>query len=191
MKKNGFKKLEEIQNARYYRAINMINELAKLNIHITMTQVEGLANKGTIGRPHIARAMVENGYISHIKDAFELYIGKGKPAYVERYKLSCQEAIDMIKALNGVPVLAHPGIIGNKSIIGVVLNMGIEGIEVYHSKHDDETIRNLLQIAKARNLIMTGGSDCHGVFINNEPILGNIWVDYSQVQKLKDKILLY
>ena len=180
-------KLDEMYQSRYVRAIKMIEKLHDIGIHITLEQVKEIAEGATIGRPHIARAMMEKGYIASVKDAFKDYIGKGGPAYVERYRISCQESIDMIKELGGVPVLAHPGLIHNKDCIDDILDMGIEGIEVYHTKHDDDTVRLCLRYANERKLLITGGSDCHGIFVNNEPILGNIWVDYSYVQLLKEK----
>lgn len=181
--------LEKIQRSRYNRAAKMIEKLNTLGIDITFEQVERIADDGIIGRPHIARAMIEKGYIENIKEAFNGYIGKGGPAYVERYKLSSEEAIRMISRLGGVPVLAHPGLIKNKALIGKVLDLGIKGIEAYHTKHDDEDSRQALQIAKARNLIVTGGSDCHGICFNNEPILGNVSVDYQIVTELKSLAL--
>ncbi len=178
--------LEKIQNSRYERAEKIVAKLNSLGVNITHEQVKTIADDGAIGRPHIARAMIEKGYISNIKDAFREYIGKGCPAYVERYKLSTCEAIDIIKKLGGVSVLAHPGLIKNKSNIYKIIKLGVGGLEVYHSKHDEETIRNALSIASSHNLIITGGSDCHGMMLNNEPILGNFSVDYKNVQKLKE-----
>lgn len=180
-------KLNEIYEARFGRAVKMIDKLNDMGFKITLKQVKDIAESGTIGRPHIARAMQEMGYIDNIKEAFKLYIGKGCPAYVERYRMSSREAIEIIKQLGGVPVLAHPGLINNKIIIKEILDMGIEGIEVYHSKHDDETVRASYKLAAERKLLVTGGSDCHGIFVNNEPILGNIWVDYKNVKLLKEK----
>ncbi len=181
--------LETMQNSRHGRAYKMIEKLKGLGFDISLEQVERIADTGIIGRPHIARAMIKKGYIESTKDAFSKYIGKGCPAYVERYKLSSEEAVRMIDRLGGVPVLAHPGLIKNKAVIGKVLDLGIRGIEVYHTKHGDEDIRQALQIAKARNLIITGGSDCHGSFFNNEPIMGNVFVDDQVVIELKDLAL--
>ncbi|MGE5630895.1 MAG: PHP domain-containing protein [Caulobacteraceae bacterium] len=178
--------LAKIQNSRYERASKIISKLNIMGVNITLDQVERIAEDGILGRPHIARAMIDNGYISNIKDAFKNYIGKGCPAYVERYKLSSNEAIDIIKKLGGVSILAHPGLIRNKSYIGKIINLGIDGIEVYHSKHDEETSRNILAIANSRGLLITGGSDCHGAKVNNEPILGNYSVDYKYVEVLKE-----
>jgi predicted metal-dependent phosphoesterase TrpH len=178
--------LKRIQNSRFERASHIVEKLNAMNIDITLEQVMDIADNGAIGRPHIARAMIDKGYISNIKEAFKDYIGKGCPAYVERYKLTSGEAIDMIKRLGGAAVLAHPGLIKNKANIGKIVNLGIDGIEVYHTKHDDETVRGSLSIANSRSLLITGGSDCHGIKLNNEPIIGNCSVDYKYVKLLKE-----
>lgn len=180
--------LKKIQNSRYERAERIVGKLKDMGIDITLEQVKNIAEDGAIGRPHIARAMINKGYISNIKDAFKGYIGKDCPAYVDRYKLSSDEAIYMIKRLGGISVLAHPGLIKSKVGIGRILDLGIDGIEVYHSKHDDDTVRYLLSVANARKLFITGGSDCHGIMLNNEPIIGNFSVDYKYVQILKEEI---
>ncbi|MFZ5353750.1 MAG: PHP domain-containing protein [Bacillota bacterium] len=178
--------LYKIHDSRHNRAERMIDKLNSLGIEITLEQVKSIAEKGIIGRPHIARAMIDKGYIGNIKEAFDKYIGKGEPAYVERYKLTCQEAVEIIKHVGGVPVLAHPGLISRNIKLNEIMDMGIKGLEVYHSKHTDETVNKMLQIAHARKFVITGGSDCHGVFMNNEPILGSVWVDYKNVQELKE-----
>lgn len=180
--------LEKIQNSRFERAERIVRKLNGLGVDITLEQVKIIANDGAIGRPHIARAMISKGYISNIKEAFKEYIGKNCPAYVERYKLSSEEAIDIIKRAGGISVLAHPGLIRNKSNIEKIIDLGIEGIEVYHSKHDDDTVKNSLAIANSRKLLVTGGSDCHGMKLNNEPILGNCSIDYKYIQMLKEAI---
>ena len=180
--------LEKIQNSRYERAANIVDRLKGIDIDITLDQVKRVAGSGAIGRPHIARAMIDKGYINNIKEAFQKYIGKGCPAYVERYKLSSSEAIHTINRLGGISVLAHPGLIRNKAYIGEIVSLGVEGIEAYHSKHDDETVRNALSIAKSEKLLITGGSDCHGMKVNNEPILGNCSVDYKYVEMLKEAV---
>ena len=183
--KHLLEELNKMKDSRFGRGEKMIQSLNNLGVGITFKQVEALAGNGLIGRPHIARAMISNGYVDNMKMAFEKYIGKGKPAYVERYKLSSENAIKLIKDVGGISVLAHPGLMENKGLIGKLVEMGIRGIEVYHSKHDDETVRNCLIIAKHRNLLITGGSDCHGNMYNNEPILGSVTVDYKFVEQLK------
>lgn len=180
--------LLKIQNSRYERAERIVGKLRNMGVDITLEQVRTIAENGAIGRPHIARAMINKGYISNIKDAFRVYIGKGCPAYVDRYKLSPAEAIEMIKKLGGISVLAHPGLVKSREHVSRIIDLGIDGIEVYHSKHDDETIRYALAVAQSRKLLITGGSDCHGIMLNNEPIIGNFSVDYKYLQMLKEEI---
>lgn len=181
--------LEKLQNSRYERAEKIVDKLHDMGMDITLEQVKEIADDGAMGRPHIARAMIDKGYISNIREAFSEYIGKDRPAYVERYKLSTAETIDIIEQLGGISVLAHPGLIKNKSNIGKIIDLGIDGIEVYHTKHDDETVKNALTIANSRRLLITGGSDCHGIKLNDEPILGNCSIDYKYVQYLKDFLI--
>lgn len=178
--------LIKLQKSRYERAGKMVGKLNDMGIDITLDKVKEIADEGAMGRPHIARAMIDSGYISNIKEAFTEYIGKDRPAYVERYKLSTGEAIDIIKKLGGVSVLAHPGLLQNKSNLGRIIALGINGIEVYHSKHDEDTVKSILAVAHSRNLLITGGSDCHGIKVNNEPILGNCSIDYKYVKMLKN-----
>lgn len=178
--------LKNMQQSRYERALKMIHILNSLNIMISMDQVQKFSKGSSIGRPHIARAMIESGYIDNIKNGFDKYLGKGRPAYVERYKLDSKQAIEIINKIGGIAVLAHPGLIKNKKIISSIINLGIQGIEVYHTKHDQDTIRYLKYISNERKLLITGGTDCHGITINNQPILGNVTIDYNNFIKLKN-----
>lgn len=176
--------LKKIQNSRFERAEKIVTKLNGLGFDITMEEVRALANGG-IGRPHIARAMINKGYVENIIGAFREYIGKDCPAYIERYKLSCGEAIEIVKKIGGIAVLAHPGLIKKKENISKAIALGVDGIEVYHPKHDDEIIKHLFTIANSKKLLITGGSDCHGMKLNNEPILGSCAVDYKYVKMLK------
>lgn len=178
--------LKKMQQSRYERALKMIHILNGLNIMISMDQVQKISQGSSIGRPHIARAMIESGYIDNIKTGFDKYLGKGRSAYVERFKLDSKEAIEIINKIGGVAVLAHPGLIKNKKIISSIINLGIQGIEVYHTKHDQDTIRYLKYISKEKKLLITGGTDCHGFMVNNQPILGNETIDYNNFIKLKN-----
>lgn len=177
--------IKKMQQSRYERAVTMIEKLNDFGIKIDLKQVEKISKGSSIGRPHIARAMVERGYVDSTVTAFERYIGMGCPAYVERFKLSAKEAINIISDIGGVSVLAHPGLIKDKRIIIKVLNLGVKGIEVYHPKHDQETVKYLFNVAKDRKLLITGGTDCHGIRQNGQPIMGSISIDYNKVLELK------
>lgn len=177
--------LTRMQKSRHDRAEIMIDKLNKLGIKIDLRQVEEISKGNSIGRPHIARAMMEKGYVESIMSAFDKYIGAGCPAYVERFKLTTEEAIDIIEKVGGISVLAHPGLIGDKKSISDILNLGVKGIEVLHPKHDQDMVKYLLAIAKERKIFITGGTDCHGILQNGEPIMGNISIDYARVIDMK------
>ncbi|MEA4960836.1 5'-3' exoribonuclease [bioreactor metagenome] len=177
--------LKRMQKARYNRAVTMIEKLNHLGININLKQVEEISKGSSIGRPHIARAMVEKEYVNSMAGAFERYIGIGGPAYVERFRLTTEDGINMIKEVGGIPVLAHPGLIADRKAIVKVLNLGVKGIEVYHPKHDPDIVKYLFYMAKERKLLMTGGTDCHGIKQNGQPIMGSITIDYTKVLDLK------
>lgn len=177
--------LKRMQKARYNRAVTMIEKLNHLGININLKQVEEISKGSSIGRPHIARAMVEKEYVDSMAGAFERYIGIGGPAYVERFRLTTEDGINMIKEVGGIPVLAHPGLIADRKAIVKVLNLGAKGIEVYHPKHDPDMVKYLFYMAKERKLLMTGGTDCHGIKQNGQPIMGSITIDYTKVLDLK------
>ena len=182
--------IKKIFNARDSRARKMIELLNNEGVNISYSQVKNIAGDDYIGRPHIARAMIEAGYIQEMGEAFtEDYIGNGGKAYVSKYKLSPKEAIKIIKDANGIPVLAHPVFINHgqpltgEDIRELVQN-GLEGIEVFHSKHDQEAVEYYQKIARENDLLITGGSDFHG---ENSPDVdfGDILIESSYTDQLK------
>lgn len=183
--KDFLEKLKEIQQFRHDRANKMIKKLNYLNIRINLDEVRSISKGESVGRPHIAYALINKGYTKDIKSAFKEYLGAGCPAYVDRYKLSTKLAIMMINDAGGVPVIAHPGLLKDKSKLNDILDQGFLGIEVYHSKHDNETVRILKDFAVKKGLLITGGSDCHGKLYNGEPILGTVAIDYNEFSLLK------
>ena len=161
---NGYLKnrLSEIRRQRYARAEKMISKLQGMGIKIDFEQVKGIARGNLIGRPHIARVLCSNGYAASPEEAFRRYILRGQPAYVPRYKFSPAEAIALIKQAGGIAVLAHPGLIKDKSNIIAGVKLGIEGLEVYYPEHTEKQQQEFMKIAKEYNLLITGGSDYHG-----------------------------
>lgn len=156
-------KLIELRNSRYLRAEKMIERLRSMGFIIDFQMVTKIAGNDLIGRPHIAQALVDKGYVFSVKEAFDKYISKGRPAYIPRYKFLPSEAIDLIKNAGGIAVLAHPGLIKDNLIVEEILEMGIEGIEVYYPEHHPIQIDNYLKICREKNLLITGGSDFHGI----------------------------
>jgi predicted metal-dependent phosphoesterase TrpH len=180
--------LKGIKEARVQRVRTIIKKLNDLGFEITFDQVLKKAGKAdSMGRPHIARLLLEKGYVSTVKEAFEKYIGYGGSAYVERHKLLPREVIALIKDCGGVPVLAHPGILSSSLYIDLCIREGVQGIEVYHSRHTEEQAAVFRKIARRHDLIVTGGSDCHGEFkFDGKMLMGRYTVDAGAVDRLKE-----
>lgn len=176
--------LANIRDARYYRAKKMVNKLVDI-YGMDLEFVDILQKAGgrqNIGRTHIARAMIDKEIVKSVSEAFEKYIGEGCKAYVKRYKLTVPEGINIIKKAGGVPVLAHPGLIGDDSMVEQLISYGILGIEAYHSKHNYQQSQKYIKLAEANGLIITGGSDCHG---DDSPMVGDVTISYDSVCELR------
>lgn len=160
--------LAEIRESRLFRAKAMVDKLAALGVPVTWEQVSEIAGGGVVGRPHIARAMIDAGVVSSIDEAFTpQWLGPGGPAYVSRYALDPARAIRLVGAAGGVTVLAHPRGTGRgwqlpASVIADLAEAGLTGIEVNHPQHDDRERGQLGELARELGLIASGGSDDHG-----------------------------
>lgn len=156
--------LMRFRNARVTRARRMVEKLAALGVRVDWKRVVELAAGGAIGRPHIALAMVEKGYIANPQEAFIRYIGRTGPAYVEREKLTPVEAVALVKRRGGLPVLAHPLEDGTgEAILPSLKEAWLVGLEVYYGNYDTAKVRHLLALAKHYDLVPCGGSDFHGL----------------------------
>lgn len=183
--------INKIFAARKERAREMISLLNKRGVSITWPQVREIAGDDYIGRPHIARAMVASGYIEEMGEAFsEDYIGNEGQAYVSKYKISPEQAIDIIKEAGGIPVLAHPVFINHgqpleRDDISRLVTSGLQGIEVFHSRQDREDSQYYLKIAHDLDLLITGGSDFHG---ENSPgvELGDVKLEEEYLKRLRN-----
>ena len=177
--------LEGLRNSRLKRAQGMVAKLKNLGIHIDWERVQEIAGEGSIGRPHIAQAMLEKGYISSLKEAFDKYISRDGPAYVEREKMTPVEAVELILKFNGLPVLAHPFTSNNtKTLVAELKIAGLVGIETYYDGYTADEISELVSLANRYNLITTGGSDYHGLEAANETIIGGADVPMESVERL-------
>ncbi|ABO50435.1 PHP C-terminal domain protein [Desulforamulus reducens MI-1] len=179
-------KLKELQGDRMTRIKKMVDKLNKLNIKIELERVLELSSGGSVGRPHIARALVERGYVLTLQEAFTNYLGVGKPAFVSREKLSPKEAIRLITRAKGVPVLAHPGLSKINTYLLDLVNEGLKGLEVWHKNHTPLMVEYYAEIAKKYNLVPTGGSDYHGSAHDTCNILGGAVAPFDSVQLLKN-----
>ncbi len=156
--------LEEMRNSRYERGRKMIAKLADMGMDIDWERVLELASGGTIGRPHIAQAMVERGYSSSLQEAFAKYIGRNGSAYIERKKLTPLDAVELILNAGGLPFLAHPADIAHlEALVPRLKKAGMAGLEVYYANYSPSKIARLQALARRYNLITSGGSDYHGL----------------------------
>ena len=166
--------LHDFQDSRLDRARRILARLSRLGLPLNLSRVEEMANGGSVGRPHIAGAMVERGYVSSVHEAFDRYIGRNRPAYVPRRKVTPVEAIEMVRGARGVPVLAHPRLI--RHLVPGLAAQGLQGIEAYYVGYPLEDTRELIDLAQKHGLITTGGSDFHGHEVKPESLLGGVAV---------------
>lgn len=177
--------LKRMRASRRERAQGMIAKLRKLGFPIEWERVQEIAGSGSIGRPHIAQAMLEKGYVASIKDTFTKYIGWGGPAYVKREKMTPGEAVELILQANGLPVLAHPLTINDPETMVIELKTsGLVGIEAYYNDYTTEEINRLVSLAERYNLIATGGSDYHGLDASTETTIGGADVPIESAEQL-------
>lgn len=159
--------LARLRGARQDRNLRILDKINALGMALTWDEVAAFASEEVVGRPHFAQAMVQKGYVKGKLEAFDRFLGKGKPAYADRYRLTVAESIAMIRGAGGVPVLAHPFTLGLernrlKEFVMGLAREGLQGIEVYYSEHNAEQQKQCLAIAQEAGLAMSGGSDFHG-----------------------------
>lgn len=181
----------KLRTERSRRMERILEKLDHLGIQVNSDEVWKEASGGAIGRPHIGRVLVRKGLARDIRDAFDRYLGQGGSAYVERYKLHPADAIRQIVEAGGVPILAHPGLVGKDGIIEQMIPAGLMGIEVFHPDHRPEMRERYGKLAKNLNLLATGGSDFHGSGAEHRGDLGSVTVDLSAVLQLKQKSRLF
>jgi predicted metal-dependent phosphoesterase TrpH len=153
--------LLKFREGRYGRAEKMVKKLTALGAPITFERVKQIAGDASIGRPHVAQALVEAGHVATVSEAFERYIGRTGPAYVERFRLTPEDAVALILRAGGVPVLAHPRDVTH--FIEPLVKVGLIGLEAQYGMYDDATRTELIHWAQRYDLIVTGGSDFHGL----------------------------
>jgi predicted metal-dependent phosphoesterase TrpH len=177
--------LKRFRESRQGRARGMVDKLHRLGVDIDWRRVQEIAGEGTIGRPHIARAMLEKGYIGSFTEAFEKYIGHGGPAYVERDKMTPEEAVALVLRSGGLPVLAHPFTVPEPERMTAGLKAtGLVGIEAYYKDNTREQTGTLIGLADKYGLIATGGSDYHGIDDSREVGLGGVEVPVAAAERL-------
>jgi len=174
-----------LREARVRRGERIVERLREQGLDITWERVREIA-RGSVGRPHIARALIEKGYATDVSNAFDTWLSPGRPGYIPRYKLAPEDAVRLIKSVRGVPVLAHPAYIPDleAQILPSLVMAGLQGLECYYGEYDDATVARLLRLADIYGLVPTGGSDYHGPNMHPTP-LGGRHVPQSSAERLE------
>ncbi|MBN1496965.1 MAG: PHP domain-containing protein [Spirochaetes bacterium] len=189
--RNTVRELAEHRGARAYR---IIDDLKKHGIDLPVEEVLAAAAGGAMGRPHVARVMVNHGYAPTIRDIFQKYLVKGKPGYVKKVRIEFEDAVSVIKESGGIPVIAHPvslecADLGEfESLLKGFVAAGVEGLEAYASMHTPEMAAEYLALAKKYGLLVTGGSDFHG---DKDETIGNYNKDCPVPFELLDALDAY
>jgi predicted metal-dependent phosphoesterase TrpH len=177
-------KLKSVRLNRIQRVYQIVKNLDELGVKLNPETVFSISGKATVGRMHIARALVKEGLVGSTAEAFRKYIGDKSPAYVLGFRLSVPEAIQLIQRAGGVAVLAHPYILHNDALITEFAGYGLQGLEVHYPEHSQSMVNFYLDLAKKLNLLVTGGTDFHGS-VKPEIKLGMIKIPLELVEKLR------
>ncbi len=185
--------LEQLRKHRERRAWLIIEKLKGLGVPITTDEVERLNHYESVGRPHIARLLLQKGVVNRLEEAFERFIGRNAPAYVPKKKFNLQEALNLIHQAKGLAIVAHPISLGAKSEkqlyqqLDELVAQGVDGLEVYYATHDQHLTALLLDYAQQNKLAISGGSDFHGAAKKDiQPVigLGNLKIPDAIVEAL-------
>jgi len=187
-------KLALLQDSRADRNPKIIGKLNELGLAVSYDEVVEVSGGGQVGRPHIAQVLLKKGYTTTIQEAFDKYLGKGAPAYFDKFRLNAEDAIAMITDAGGVPVLAHPFTLKCKNqgeleeLLKHLATRGLGGIEVYYTEHSEKQTKLYRLLAERNNLLITGGSDFHGANMAAVELgtgRGGLPIPYSLFENLK------
>ena len=177
-------KLSEVNEARWARFATIMEKLRDLGYNITEADVLSVAGTSkSVSRSHIARALVRKGFFPTVRETFSTLLEHGKPAYVPHYRLTAEEIIALIKNAGGQSVLAHPKLVQDDVLVQKIIDMGIDGLEVFYPQHDEADTSRYMSMAKAHKLLVSGGSDFHGFTARHAIELGAFTIDDEYAEK--------
>ena len=177
----------KFQAVRQNRIREMVARLNELNVPLDVEEVFKLANCRAPGRPHVARALVKAGLVASLDEAFERFLKMNRPAWVPKMKMSALAAIELIHQAGGLAVMAHPGLNRADEVIPGMVTAGLDGLECFHTKHPKATSGHYLLMAKQYGLLVTGGSDCHGLN-KGRPLVGTVRLPFHYLEKMKARV---
>jgi hypothetical protein len=178
--------LKKFQAVRQERIFEMVARLNRARIPLRAETVFAIANCQSPGRPHVGRALVQEGFCSSMDEAFDRFLKKNRPAYVPKFKISALDAIGLIHQAGGLASMAHPGLNRTDDVIPALAASGLDGLECFHSKHTPAMTEYYLELAAQHNLLVTGGSDCHG-YSKGKPLIGGTRLPGVYYDRLKER----
>jgi 3',5'-nucleoside bisphosphate phosphatase len=187
--------LSEIRDGRQKRNMDILKKLNDLGLALTYGEIAAYAGEDVVGRPHFAQAMQARGYVGSKDEAFQRYLGRGKPGYADRFRLSPEDSIAAIRDAGGLAVLAHPFTLelsnsDLRDFAGRLAAAGLDGVEVYYSEHNPSQVNAYRDIAYSLGLLLTGGSDFHGAVNPSVELgtgFGNLRVNDDLLEKMRER----
>ena len=180
--------------ARLTRAQHMVDALARLGVPVSLERVFEIAGEGSVGRPHVAQALLEAGHVQTIDEAFERFLAHGRPAYFEGFRMQPSDAVRLIHSVGGLAVWAHPNELDGKDwrdFLPILLQAGVDGLEAYYSKdYPPEVTRSLLEACDEHDLVPTVGSDFHG-FAGHDHPPGSVPAPPDVLERLEARVARY
>jgi predicted metal-dependent phosphoesterase TrpH len=178
----------ELGRAREERMREMIRRLAEEGVQVTMEQVQAVAQGAHLGRPHLARALVALGHCSSMQEAFQRYLGDGRPGHVPSRRISAEDAVALIHRSGGTATVAHPGVSKlQEPELGALKAAGLDGLEVFHPEHVPSQREKLLRWAERYDLVPTAGSDFHGPKVSPGRELGEESLAVERLERLRSR----
>ena len=181
------RELRAAQDIRRKRVRDMVARLNAREIPLSVDAVLELANCSAPGRPHVARALVAAGFCASLDEAFDRFLKKDRPGWVPKRKMSAARALELIHAAGGVAVMAHPGLNHDDRMVARLARMGVDGLECHHPKHTPAAVARYEEMARELGLVVTGGSDCHGMS-KARPTIGTVTIPIVRVDALRDRL---
>lgn len=179
--------IDKQNEARRGRVVETCKKLTEMGFPTEYEDITKIAGNASIGRPHIAEHLVNIGAVRNLLEAFARYLASGKPAYINKWAPSPKEAIDVIHTAGGLAIAAHPGVTeGMMDKLDELIGWGIDGFEAYYPRHSHEDQEEIIALARKNDLVVTGGSDCHGLR-RGDPLLGVFKVRYELMEKLRER----
>ena len=170
-------KLTELHASRVGRGRRIVDKLNALGVPLSWDRVQEIAGDGSVGRPHVARGLIEGGFVASHDEAFQRYLAHGRPAYEEHMKLAPEDCIALVHRAGGVALLAHPTWLADaEAVLPSLVAAGLDGIETYYGNYDEATIRWIEGLARKYHLVRSGGSDFHGLETSMHADLGSVSV---------------